>query len=288
MKINIKKAAILLLAGTIGVAAGTKSGLMEISDNENIISEEIENKSDKQETLLKNNKNIQVVKEEVVIDDRPLVYDEVNPIIKEYAYINKDASLYFDEEKTQFNETIEQYQLMEIYDYNDLTVVGKVNDSIGYIDINDIDKLEDIFVVVDISSQELKLYNNTEVILTTPVVTGTPTEDRHTEIGCFEVYDKTEGRWLKNKDGSDNVWVDTMMKFNGNQGLHDAEKVNGHNDYDKSHNKIITHHGWRSTSEFGGDTYLTNGSHGCINMLNSAAMITKEYVEEGTKVLVKQ
>ena len=47
-------------------------------------------------------------------------------------------------------------------------------------------------------------------------------------------------------------------------------------------------HGWRSHEEFGGQTYLTNGSHGCINMLNDDVMLVSQYVEVGTPVIVKK
>ena len=55
------------------------------------------------------------------------------------------------------------------------------------------------------------------------------------------------------------------MPFDQAIGLHDAD-------------------GWRS--EYGKDIYLTNGSHGCINMPYEAAEIIYNNVSAGTKVLV--
>ena len=67
------------------------------------------------------------------------------------------------------------------------------------------------------------------------------------------------------------------MPFNGGIGLHDAE-YHSHEDG--------TTHGWRAASTFGGDTYLYNGSHGCVNLLNETAETIYNNASSGTKVLV--
>ena len=54
------------------------------------------------------------------------------------------------------------------------------------------------------------------------------------------------------------------MPFNNNIGMHDA--------------------GWRS--EFGGEIYLTNGSHGCVNVPYDVAEELYYRVEIGTPVYV--
>ena len=70
-----------------------------------------------------------------------------------------------------------------------------------------------------------------------------------------------------------------MMKFDGNIGLHDAEYHTDDNGFK---------HGWRNRSDFGGETYIKNGSHGCVNMPHEEVMEVSEYVDLGTKVLVKK
>ena len=54
------------------------------------------------------------------------------------------------------------------------------------------------------------------------------------------------------------------MPFDGGIGLHDAS--------------------WRR--KFGGNIYLKDGSHGCVNMPSDKASDLYENVEVGTKVLV--
>ena len=54
------------------------------------------------------------------------------------------------------------------------------------------------------------------------------------------------------------------MPFNGGVGFHDAP--------------------WRS--EFGGDIYLTSGSHGCINMPASSAAQLYDLIDESIPIVV--
>jgi len=60
--------------------------------------------------------------------------------------------------------------------------------------------------------------------------------------------------------------VDYWMPFAGNVGMHDAT--------------------WRGS--FGGDIYLNNGSHGCVNLPWSSAKTIYENVDAGFPVLVYQ
>ena len=112
-------------------------------------------------------------------------------------------------------------------------------------------------------------------ILTSPVVTGKPATP--TNEGLFNIYNITYDRYLIGKGYES--YVDIMMKFDGNIGLHDAE-------YHTNENGKF--HGWRASSDFGGETYIKNGSHGCVNMPHDEVMEVSEYVGLGTKVLVKK
>ena len=64
----------------------------------------------------------------------------------------------------------------------------EVDDKIGYVNTSDIEILDDTFVLVDLSDQNLKLYNNNEIILDCPVITGK--DKTPTTCGSFEVYEK--------------------------------------------------------------------------------------------------
>ncbi len=178
---------------------------------------------------------------------------------------------------TEEHKVLPELECLEVYEENEDNYLVQTNDYIGYVPKTNLGELEGTFVTVDISEQELKLYENNEVILKTPVVTGQPSKDCATHQGLFPIYNVTYNRYLKGPGYAS--YVDVMMKFYNNEGLHPAE-FHTHENGDT--------HGWRTFSEMGGDTYLTNGSHGCVNMPYDAVMEVADHVVEGaTLILIK-
>ena len=204
-----------------------------------------------------------------------------NGFIESIYYVKNDTTLtipsFLTESKVEEQVTLPKLECLEVYDILDDTCLVKTNEYIGFTTLENLEELTGTFVVVDISSQEVKLYCNNEVILTTPVVTGKPKTP--SDKGLFEIYDISHSRYLIDPNGEYKSYVDIMMKYNGGEGLHDAEYHTHEDGFS---------HGWRNASAFGGDTYLKNGSHGCINMLHEDVMTVSDYVDIGTKVLVKE
>jgi len=125
------------------------------------------------------------------------------------------------------------------------------------------------------------MYVNKELVVDSPVVTGKG-ENSRTHVGKYRIFRKRHNCYLIGPNRAWCNYVDYMMKFNGNIGLHDAEY---HTDANGKK------HGWRDYSEFGGETYLTNGSHGCVNMPHDAAeaiynVVAPTVNEQGEKVKV--
>ena len=121
--------------------------------------------------------------------------------------------------------------------------------------------LEGTFVIVDKSEQQLWLYENDQLILTTPVTTGK--DSTPSDTGKFKIYSKETDRYLT--DGKTyNVHVDYWMPYNGGEGLHDAS--------------------WRGT--FGTESYHSGGSHGCINIPPKVTPKIFEKVKVGDCVIV--
>ena len=119
------------------------------------------------------------------------------------------------------------------------------------------------YVDVDITNQTMTLFVNGLPILSSPCVTGTPKNDRSTPKGAFYIMEKIPGKRLKGDTWD--VWVDRWMKFtSGSVGLHDAS--------------------WRK--KFGGNIYLSNGSHGCVNLPKDVAYTLYDMVVVGTPVVV--
>lgn len=118
------------------------------------------------------------------------------------------------------------------------------------------------YIEIDLTYQHLYLYEKGEIVLETDFVSGSMNIPRRvTPQGVFGLTYKTRNAVLRGEDYE--TPVSYWMPFNGNVGMHDAT--------------------WRNS--FGGTIYLTNGSHGCINLpLNMAAQIY-EYVSTGFPII---
>ena len=117
------------------------------------------------------------------------------------------------------------------------------------------------YVEVSISKQHMWLYKDGKCIVSTDVVTGNRyTAD--TPKGYFDMYSRATDTVLVG-DGYASP-VDYWMAFCGGCGIHDAS--------------------WRS--EFGGDIYKYNGSHGCVNTPYSAVKKIYNNTAYGTPVIV--
>ena len=145
----------------------------------------------------------------------------------------------------------------------------EVNNKTGYIR-NDLVSKD--YIIVDISDQMLYYFKGTETVLVAPVVTGR--KNLHdTPLGNYTLYksSKETSRYLRgyNDDGSKyNAFVNYWMPFNGGVGFHDAT--------------------WRSNGEFNKYTFISNGSHGCVNMKLNDAKILYTNTTGNTAVKVRQ
>ncbi|MCR4586063.1 MAG: L,D-transpeptidase, partial [Lachnospiraceae bacterium] len=115
------------------------------------------------------------------------------------------------------------------------------------------------YIDVCISTQTLTYVVDNKVVLATPVVTGKG--GRSTPIGIYPITGMVPGTRLIGPTWD--VWVDRWMRLGDTHcGLHDAS--------------------WRSA--FGGTVYLTNGSHGCVNLPHDVAIVLYSMVVPGTLV----
>lgn len=285
MKSDIKTSLLLLknkllllsLVSTLGATSiGCSSNLFDNDEVESVL-ETTEEKIEESITVIP---DTTLEAEEKLPDSKEEVMNIIdNGFIESIYYVKNDTTLtipsFLTESKVEEQVTLPKLECLEVYDILDDTCLVKTNGYVGFTTLENLEELTGTFVVVDISSQEVKLYCNNEVILTTPVVTGKPSTP--SDKGLFEIYDISHSRYLIGPNYKS--YVDIMMKYNGGEGLHDAQ-YHTHEDGFR--------HGWRDASEFGGDTYLKHGSHGCINMIHDDVMTVSDYVDIGTKVLVKE
>lgn len=120
----------------------------------------------------------------------------------------------------------------------------------------------DTYIEVDMTEQKLYYYADSELALETDVVTGNTRRRMSTPEGINYVYNKQKNRILRGPGYASPV--DFWMPVNKGIGIHDAD--------------------WRS--EFGGEIYKTNGSHGCINVPPEVMPKLYEMVEIGTPVIM--
>ena len=151
-------------------------------------------------------------------------------------------------------------EVCEVYGQTNDYYLVKCKGKIGYVLKNDVFSLGNNYVIIDISSQNLKVYVNDKLIIDTLIVTGKDISP--TYCGLFEVYKKERNvKW-----DEFNVTVKYWMPFNRGEGMHDAS--------------------WRR--EFGGEIYHEDGSHGCVNIPKNIMPKIYENIEIGDKVLVKK
>lgn len=124
------------------------------------------------------------------------------------------------------------------------------------------DDIGDTYIEVDMTEQKMYYYADGELIIETDVVTGNTGRRMGTPQGVNYVYNKQKNRVLRGPGYASPVkfWVPVK----GSIGIHDAS--------------------WRS--EFGGEIYKTNGSHGCINTPSDVMEKLYDAVEIGTPVVM--
>ena len=103
------------------------------------------------------------------------------------------------------------------------------------------------YVEVDLTNQHMWFYKDGQLLIDSDLVSGNVAANHHTPTGVFTIYSRSYGTTLEGPGYAS--WVNFWMPFTGGYGLHDAS--------------------WRN--KFGGDIYLTDGSHGCVNLPYEAA-----------------
>lgn len=125
----------------------------------------------------------------------------------------------------------------------------------------------DTYVELDLSRQRVWMYVNGECVVDTPCVTGNVSQGYSTPAGIYYLTYKEMNTTLEgyNYDGSTYASpVTYWMPFNGGIGFHDAS--------------------WRGS--FGGNIYMTNGSHGCVNLPYWAASTIYSYIDTSIPIIL--
>ncbi len=124
------------------------------------------------------------------------------------------------------------------------------------------------YVEIDLGGQHVYLYQEGQLVWDAPCVTGNVSKNHTTPSGIYSLAYKETDRILRGQKQKDGTYeyeshVDYWMPFHGGIGLHDAK--------------------WRSS--FGGQIYLKNGSHGCINLPPAKVKDLYDRVYKGIPVI---
>jgi hypothetical protein len=123
------------------------------------------------------------------------------------------------------------------------------------------------YVEVSLSDQHVWHYIDGMLCCETDCTTGNVSDGHSTPVGFYTIVEMVDGKYLWPKGVTEGIWVDKWMRTTWTgYGLHDAQ--------------------WRTDGEFGGDNYLENGSHGCINLPTEYAYHLYDNVYLGMPVII--
>ena len=128
------------------------------------------------------------------------------------------------------------------------------------------DDLAGTYVEVNLSIQHLWYYKDYQLLVDTDIVSGCVSKKAETKTGTFPLAYKESPSVLVGADAADGYRTEVTywMPFYDGQGLHDAK--------------------WRYS--FGGNIYVYNGSHGCVNMPPYAAQVLFENIDAGVPIII--
>lgn len=117
------------------------------------------------------------------------------------------------------------------------------------------------YVEISLTKQYLWFYKDGKLITKGSIVTGDKKRNYSTPQGTYKLKYKQRNATLTGEDYS--APVNYWMPFNGDIGIHDAT--------------------WRNA--FGGDIYVSDGSHGCVNAPYSMAQAIFNNIEVGMPII---
>ena len=120
------------------------------------------------------------------------------------------------------------------------------------------------FIFVIKEEQHIYLFQNHTLLGESPIVTGTKDTDFETPSGIFSIYAKVRDTVLRGPDYESPVKY--WMPYYRGYGIHDADN-------------------WRT--EYGGEIYVEDGSHGCVNTPTEMAKLIYDNCGIGYLVIVK-
>ena len=137
--------------------------------------------------------------------------------------------------------------------------------SVPYSEENKFRNWSGTYIEISIGEQKLFAYKDGELFIETDVVTGCAHCAHDTKKGVFSVKNHFTNVYLQDKvEYFVYYWMGFLIP---KYGMHDAD-------------------GWREPEEYGGDTYKTDGSGGCVNVPREIMSQLYDTFEDGTPVII--
>ena len=263
------KKRIIAYALAITSLFGVYKGCHKLGEHirENYLNESFSDSTINNETTINETLSAIIPTETTIIPETTLVEETTPETTSNFipvfipSYATEDLALF--DENNNVNCMVEKYEKLYLTEIHENKVACVTTDgNYGYTDINLLETLPETYAEVDISDQKVYCYYQGELVLTADCVTGIPTYG--TTKGTNKGYTEINGKAYDTKlmGGAP---AEIFISFNSDgEGFHDAR--------------------WRS--KFGGEIYLTNGSHGCVNMRLEDVKILDNYLKAGDHVLV--
>ncbi|MGX4687370.1 L,D-transpeptidase family protein [Vagococcus sp. JNUCC 83] len=123
--------------------------------------------------------------------------------------------------------------------------------------------LSNTYIEVDLQEQHMWYYKDGKVVLDTPIISGKPSTP--TPAGVFYVWNKKRDETLRGEDYASPVDYWMPIDWTG-VGIHDSP--------------------WQNANAYGGTSYTTVGSHGCINTPPDVCAKLFNMIDVGVPVVV--
>lgn len=123
--------------------------------------------------------------------------------------------------------------------------------------------LSNTYIEVDLQEQHMWYYKDGKVVLDTPIISGKPSTP--TPAGVFYVWNKKRDEILRGEDYASPVDYWMPIDWTG-VGIHDSP--------------------WQNANAYGGTSYTTVGSHGCINTPPNVCAKLFNMIDVGVPVVV--
>ena len=193
--------------------------------------------------------------------------------VSRIAYLSSDTCFYKELNKS-YDVILPAYQNISIIDEKENYYKIMVDGIIGYVPKENVRKLSNTCVVIDLARQILRVYKDGNEVFRAHIISGR--KSMQTVMGCFKI-----GHRLKKYQLTKQNFVEFWIQYDGNRGIHDASWQKN-----KYYNEVANH-AYDNFTNGNGKTYpFKYGSHGCDNMKYKDAKMVYELVRVGDNVLV--